>query len=402
MADTWKISPEWTKETLQSINGGIPQFANLNNVSTIDTDGSGGEKFFTLLKKHATAGSVFSTPVAKTYSIVTSVTYGYFGGLLAPDGSVHFINFFARRNHRIDRLGTISTYSIPYTALGSPPDSGYLDPKGYIHTIQIGTSPGTGSKLFFDGKYPTSFLTYPVTVFGTRAWAAGVIAPDGYIHLPPYDIPNVGLRIDTRDSGISNLSRASTYPVLAADGVDSYRGAVLDQYGYIHYIPHGSSTAVGQKINHRNLQAITYPINNPGPGNTNFFGGVLDPNGNIHYVPFASPYGQKINPQNNQATTYSLVYTTNQAYCGGVLAPNGDIHFVPFSAQVGQKVSKDGVVSTYRLAYTTAAAYAGGVCDTNGDIHFVPHNSTTGQKVFTWSALPFEAGTLVSPYLNKF
>jgi len=81
-------------------------------------------------------------------------------------------------------------------------------------------------------------------------------------------------------------------------------------------------------------------------------------------------------------STYSLVYTTANAYTGGVLAPNGDIHFVPYSASVGQKISSEGTVSTYSLVYTNAAgAYVGGVLAPNGDIHFVPLAASVGQKI---------------------
>ena len=47
----------------------------------------------------------------------------------------------------------------------------------------------------------------------------------------------------------------------------------------------------------------------------------------------------------NIVSTYSLVYTTTNAYRGGVLAPNGDIHFIPFSAVVGQKINKNSGIN---------------------------------------------------------
>ena len=80
-------------------------------------------------------------------------------------------------------------------------------------------------------------------------------------------------------------------------------------------------------------------------------------------------------------STYSLVYTTANAYAGGVLAPNGDIHFVPYSANRGQKISSEGTVSTYSLVYTTTGAYYFGVLAPNGDIHFVPCSANRGQKI---------------------
>ena len=110
-------------------------------------------------------------------------------------------------------------------------------------------------------------------------------------------------------------------------------------------------------------------------------GGVLDPGGAIHFVPSGAARGQKIS-LSGVVSTYALVYTaaTNN-YFGGVLAPNGDIHFVPSNAAVGQKVSASGLVSTYSLVYTTTNAYHGGVLAPNGDIHFVPSSADRGQKV---------------------
>jgi hypothetical protein len=111
-----------------------------------------------------------------------------------------------------------------------------------------------------------------------------------------------------------------------------------------------------------------------------YYGGVLAPNGDIHFVPYGATVGQKISASGN-VSTYSLLNSVGLKSLGGVLAPNGDIHFVPYSANRGQKVSPSGVVSTYSLAYTTAGSYDGGVLAPNGDIHFIPSNAQKGQKV---------------------
>jgi hypothetical protein len=111
--------------------------------------------------------------------------------------------------------------------------------------------------------------------------------------------------------------------------------------------------------------------------------------------------GQKIS-SSGVVSTYSLVYTVSSAYAGGVLSPNGDIHFIPLSSTVGQKISSSGVVSTYSLVYTVANAYNGGVLSPNGDIHFIPRSATTGQKISTQPSIPFDLGTCLSPWFNKF
>jgi hypothetical protein len=101
-------------------------------------------------------------------------------------------------------------------------------------------------------------------------------------------------------------------------------------------------------------------------------------------------------------STYSLVYTTTNAYQGGVLAPNGDIHFVPHDAAVSQKISSSGVVSTYSLVYTISDAYSGGVLTPNGDIHFAFRNADRGQKISTNPGQPLGIGVCLSSFLNKF
>ena len=101
-------------------------------------------------------------------------------------------------------------------------------------------------------------------------------------------------------------------------------------------------------------------------------------------------------------STYSLVYTTTDAYTGGVLAPNGDIHFIPFVANRGQKISAAGTVSTYSLAFTTTDAYIGGVLAPNGDIYFVPASANRGQILHRNSGINFSKGVALHSYLNKF
>jgi len=50
------------------------------------------------------------------------------------------------------------------------------------------------------------------------------------------------------------------------------------------------------------------------------------------------------------------------------------------SAVRGQKISVTGVVSTYSLSYTTSNAYQGGVLSTSGEVHFVPYSAAVGQQ----------------------
>jgi hypothetical protein len=58
-----------------------------------------------------------------------------------------------------------------------------------------------------------------------------------------------------------------------------------------------------------------------------------------------------------------------------------------------------GIVSTYSLVYTVQNAYGGGVLAPNGDIHFVPNGADRGQQIST--GVPTNPGYALSPFFNK-
>jgi hypothetical protein len=159
---------------------------------------------------------------------------------------------------------------------------------------------------------------------------------------------------------------------------------------------------VGQKISSAGVvstYSLVYTTTNA------YTGGVLNSsNTEIYFVPNEARVGQKLELErffSEYVSTYSLVSTVIKAYAGGVLAPNGDIHFVPYSITRGQKISSAGVVSTYSLVFILASGdYRGGVLAPNGDIHFVPFSAGRGQKIAT--GIENSLGFCVSPFFNKF
>ncbi len=312
-----------------------------------------------------------------TYSLVYTTTFSYFGGVLAPNGDVHFIPFDANRGQKISPTGVVSTYSLIHTR-SSAYNGGVLAPNGDIHFVPH--SALVGQKVSASGVVSTYSLVYTAVA----AYIGGVLDSDGSVHF----------LIDQGNRGqkVSSLGTVSTY-TLVRTGLNSYAGGVLSADGYIHYVPF--STNIGQKISRSGVVStytLAYSVS------SGFYGGVLSYDGEIHFVPHSARVGQKISID-GVVSTYSLVYTTTQAYIGGVLAPNGDIHFVPYNANRGQKVSRDGVVSTYSLVYTTTAAHYGGVLQPNGDIHFVQRSGVRGQKISTGLQKPIEYCLL--PFFNK-
>lgn len=181
-----------------------------------------------------------------------------------------------------------------------------------------------------------------------------------------------------------NTSVVTTYSLLVTALSGSHIGGVVAADGEIHFVPYNSrrlsgvGTLLGQKIT-RSGSVATYSLVYTTPNA--YSGGVLDQEGSIHFVPSAAAVGQKVSAS-GVVSTYSLRLTLSTgAYGGGVVAPNGVIHFIPVNASRGQRVNIDGTVSTYSLAYTTTDSYAGGCLAPDGTIHFVPNKAVRGQKL---------------------
>jgi hypothetical protein len=234
------ISPGWTEDTIEAAHGVLPK----GNDSLIDGSLAEWSNFQTFLNKGVKAGETFSSETVSTYSLVyTGGNDVYTGGVLAPNGDIHFVPRNANRGQKISATGVVSTYSLIYTI--------------------------------------------------TDAYYGGVLAPNGDIHFIP-NSARVGQKINA--SGV-----VSTYS-LAYTTIDAYAGGVVAPNGDIHFIPR--SAALGQKIVPGLLGGVyTYTL----VYTTTFayFGGVLAPNGDIHFVPRNADRGQKISAS-GFVSTYTL------------------------------------------------------------------------------------------------
>lgn len=242
------------------------------------------------LKKELYRGTARGNPfdnrgvggIISTYSILASTSLNYKGGVLQPNGDLHFIQPETalvapqRVGQKINVLsGVVSTYSLVYTT-SSDYVGGVLSPNGDAHFVP--NDARVGQKISINGVISTYSLVYTADA----AYAGGVLAPNGDVHFVPYSA-NRGQKVS------------------AAGVVSTYSLVFTASFAYI--------------------------------------GGVLAPNGDIHFVPQNSArVGQKISAA-GVVSTYSLVYTNPIAYAGGFLAPNGDIHFIPNQADVGMKIS---------------------------------------------------------------
>ena len=73
--------------------------------------------------------------VVSTYSLVYTLTSAaYSGGVLAPNGDIHFVPRSAAVGQKIDINGVVSTYPLAYTITDAYV-GGVLAPNGDIHFV---------------------------------------------------------------------------------------------------------------------------------------------------------------------------------------------------------------------------------------------------------------------------
>jgi hypothetical protein len=79
--------------------------------------------------------------VVSTYSLVYTAGSAYWGGVLAPNGDIHFVPSGANRGQKISVSGVVSTYSLAYTTTTAY-SGGILAPNGDIYFIPNGAAVG--------------------------------------------------------------------------------------------------------------------------------------------------------------------------------------------------------------------------------------------------------------------
>lgn len=343
------------------------------------------ERFKSLLKRSVDAGSLIKDPVFSYFSLIYTVQEGYSGGVLAPNGDIHFIPSKAPVGFKLNYItGLQSTYSLIYTNSAGAYNGGVLNSVGEIHFIPL--SAAVGQKINASGVVST----YALVSSNAAGWSGGVLDSSGSVHFVPL---YAGFGQKVSSSGI-----VSTYSIIKYSfGDPQSSGGVLSPNGDIHFIPSGSD--VGQKVSSSGVvstYSLIYTLNYAA-----YSGGVLASNGDIHFAPYdAGAIGQKIDI-NGIVSTYSLILTGTSISNGGSLAPNGDIYFAPLNySNPGQKIDANGIVSTY-LINGSYGNNTGSVIVPNGDIYFIPAHYSPGQKISTMPVIPFSLGVCCSPFFNK-
>jgi hypothetical protein len=92
--------------------------------------------------------------------LVYTTTQAYFGGVLAPNGDIHFVPYAATVGQKISVSGIVSTYSLVYTgAFGASYVGGVLDPNGNIHFVD--NSANRGQKISTGVQVQPGFALSP-------------------------------------------------------------------------------------------------------------------------------------------------------------------------------------------------------------------------------------------------
>ena len=125
----YNIQPSWVSDVKQRAWGTVVTADNSSTTTDSWFYGMRG-----LIDKSVNAGQTFQNGVGSTYSLIyTSAGGAHSGGVLAPNGDIHFVPFAATVGQKISASGVVSTYSLVYSLPYSV--GGVLAPNGDIHFI---------------------------------------------------------------------------------------------------------------------------------------------------------------------------------------------------------------------------------------------------------------------------
>jgi hypothetical protein len=243
--------------------------------SSIGTDGVAFENFQKKLNRSVQGGSAFNNNgvagIVSTFNLVNTASYQ--GGVLAPNGDIHFVPHSGNTGQKINTLtGVVSTYSLIYTRSGAYL-GGVLAPNGDIYFVPYLAA--VGQKINSSGVVST----YSLVFTSSSAYRGGVLAPNGDIHFVPSR--TVGQKISA--AGV-----VSTYSLVYTTS-NAYWGGVLAPNGDIHFVSYSGNR--GQKISAAGVvstYSLVYTVS------AAYVGGVLAPNGDIRFVPASANRGQQI------------------------------------------------------------------------------------------------------------
>ena len=126
----------------------------------LDTELDGWSCLKTKLDYSVNAGTTFSQPIVSTYSLAHTTTNMCVGGILAPNGDIHFVPRSASVGQKISASGMVSTYSLVYTITNAYM-GGVLAPNGDIHFVPLSASVGQKISRLPARPFPESICLSP-------------------------------------------------------------------------------------------------------------------------------------------------------------------------------------------------------------------------------------------------
>ena len=130
--------------------------------SSIGTDLIAWNKMKNMLAESSYQGSLTRNGVVSTYSLVyTNASGAYTGGVLAPNGDIHFVPLLANRGQKVAVDGTVSTYSLVYIGASGAYYGGVLAPNGDIHFIPYNAAVGQKICLNNGGSFSLGICMSP-------------------------------------------------------------------------------------------------------------------------------------------------------------------------------------------------------------------------------------------------
>jgi len=88
------------------------------------------------------------------------VDAAYIGGVLAPNGDIHFVPYSATVGQKISSAGLVSTYSLVYTVANAY-QGGVLAPNGDIHFVPFYANKGQKVSTVTVNLFPQAVCESP-------------------------------------------------------------------------------------------------------------------------------------------------------------------------------------------------------------------------------------------------
>lgn len=140
---------------------------------------------YNFITKITESGSLsYTPPIPQPFAVS-----GYCGGVLDPNGDIHFIPSIAQYGLKINKYGVLSTYNLIYKSadlfydsVGGEYVGGVLAPNGDIHFVPYLAT--IGQKVSTTASTSTTYTTSSYAI-DRGGYAGGVLTPNGEVHFIP-------------------------------------------------------------------------------------------------------------------------------------------------------------------------------------------------------------------------